>query len=59
MTNHLPPPIAGILASAASVITSLQVQLDWIVRFAGSIIFLFIAILSAIRAVRDFHKPSK
>ncbi len=59
MTNHLPPPVAGILASAASVVTSLQVQLDWFVRFAGSTIFLFIAILSAIRAVRDFNKPSK
>lgn len=59
MTNHLPPPIAGILASAGSVITSLQVHLDWTVRFAGSAIFLLIAILSAARAIRDFNKPSK
>ena len=59
MNNYLPPPIAGILASAGSVITSLQIQLDWGVRFAGSAIFLLIAILSAIRAIRDFHKPTK
>ena len=59
MNNYLPPPIAGILASAGSVITSLQIQLDWGVRFAGSSLFLLIAILSAIRAIRDFHKPTK
>ena len=59
MNNYLPPPIAGILASAGSVITSLQIQLDWGVRFAGSSLFLLIAILSAVRAIRDFNKPSQ
>lgn len=53
--NNLPPPLAGILASAGSVVTSLQVHLDWTVRFAGSVIFLLIAVLSLVRAVREFR----
>ena len=57
MTNHLPPPLVGILASAGSVITNFQVQLDWGVRFGASAIFLVIAILSLLRSIRDFNKP--
>lgn len=57
MTHHFPSPLTGLLASAGSVITSLQVQLDWVVRFAGSFICLLIAILSLIRLIRDFNKP--
>ena len=57
MNNILPPPPIGLLASAGSVITSLQMQLDWGVRFAGSAVCLVIAILSLIRLIRDFNKP--
>lgn len=53
--NHLPPPLAGIFASAGSIVTSFQVHLDWSVRFAGSVIFLLIAILSLVRAFREFR----
>lgn len=59
MSNHISHPVTGILASAGSVITSFQIQLDWGVRFAGSAIFLLIAVISAVRAIRDFDKPSK
>jgi hypothetical protein len=56
MHQYLPPPIAGIIASAGSVITTFQVQLDWGLRIAGSAVFLLIAILSLFRAIRDFNQ---
>jgi len=57
--NYLPPPIAGAISAAASVITSFQEQLDWWVRFCGSVILLMIAVLSLVRAVREFRKPKQ
>lgn len=59
MSNAITHPFSGATAAVFSVITSFQYDLDWTVRFCGSVVFLFISILSAIRAVRDFNKPSK
>ena len=36
----------GITASTLALITSFQEQLDWLVRFSGSVILLAISIIS-------------
>lgn len=49
MNNHahtLLNGITGIVASAGTVLTTFQTQLEWWVRMAGSLVGLLIAIIS-------------
>jgi len=47
--------ITGILASAGSVLTTFQTQLEWWVRMAGSCVGLLIALIS----LYNLLKPKK
>ena len=47
--------ITGILASAGTVLTTFQTQLEWWVRMAGSFVGLLIALIS----LYNLLKPKK
>ena len=45
--------VTGILSSSLAVITSFQTELDWWVRFIGSIILLAISSISLYNMIRQ------
>jgi hypothetical protein len=46
----------GILASATSVITTFQTQLEWWVRMSGSVVGLIIALISLYNLITKSRK---
>jgi hypothetical protein len=45
--------VTGILSSSLAVITSFQTELDWWVRFLGSVILLAISSISLYNMIRQ------
>ena len=48
--------ISGAIASTLAIITSFQEQLDWWVRFSGSVVLLAISIVSLYNMVSQIIK---